>query len=136
MNNSTMRILILVGVVAVAIAVFVMRPATQDNDVPTDHASGENLPRLVDLGADKCANCQKMVAILEGMREEQAAYFSVQFIDVWKNPEAAAPYAVKLIPTQIFLSADGKELFRHEGFFSRDDILNKWNELGVTTGSM
>jgi thioredoxin 1 len=136
MNNSTMRILILVGVVAVAIAVFVMRPATQDNDVPTDQASGENLPRLVDLGADKCANCQKMVAILEGMREEQAAYFSVQFIDVWKNPEAAAPYAVKLIPTQIFLSADGKELFRHEGFFSRDDILNKWNELGVTTGSM
>jgi len=40
-------------------------------------------------------------------------------------------YNINLIPTQIFFNADGKELFRHEGFFSKEDILAKWKELGV-----
>jgi len=38
---------------------------------------------------------------------------------------------IGLIPTQVFFAADGSELFRHEGFFGRDDILAKWRELGV-----
>jgi thioredoxin 1 len=36
-----------------------------------------------------------------------------------------------MIPTQIFFDTAGKELFRHEGFFAREDILLKWKELGV-----
>jgi thioredoxin 1 len=36
-----------------------------------------------------------------------------------------------MIPTQIFYGADGKELFRHEGFYAKKDILAKWRELGV-----
>ena len=31
----------------------------------------------------------------------------------------------------IFFDAAGKERFRHEGFFSKQDILAKWKELGV-----
>ncbi|MCX5682965.1 MAG: organomercurial lyase, partial [Planctomycetota bacterium] len=30
-----------------------------------------------------------------------------------------------------FFDASGKERFRHEGFFSKEDILAKWKELGV-----
>ena len=55
----------------------------------------------------------------------------VEFIDVWKKPEAAKPYKIKLIPTQIFYDAKGKERFRHQGFISKEDILTKWKELGV-----
>ena len=40
-------------------------------------------------------------------------------------------YKIKLIPTQIFFDASGKERFRHEGFFGKEDILAKWKELGV-----
>jgi thioredoxin 1 len=35
-----------------------------------------------------------------------------------------------MIPTQIFYAADGEELFRHTGFYSREEILDKWHELG------
>jgi len=41
---------------------------------------------------------------------------------------------VEMIPTQIFLDASGKELFRHTGFFGKEDILAKWKELGVDLG--
>ena len=36
-----------------------------------------------------------------------------------------------MIPTQIFFDASGKELFRHVGFYGKEDILGKWKELGV-----
>jgi len=57
------------------------------------------------------------------------------FIDVWEDSAPAEKYGVSTIPTQIFLDAKGKELFRHEGFFSREEILAKWKELGLDLGT-
>ena len=93
--------------------------------------SNKTLPRLVDLGATKCIPCKMMVPILEDLKKTCAGKMEVQFIDVWENPAAGGQYGIKVIPTQIFYDAAGKELFRHEGFFSKEDILAKWKELGV-----
>jgi thioredoxin 1 len=65
------------------------------------------------------------------LAQEYAGQLDVVFIDVWKKREEATRYGIRLIPTQIFYGADGKELFRHEGFFAKKDILAKWKELGV-----
>ena len=89
------------------------------------------LPRLVDLGADKCIPCKMMAPILEDLKATYAGQLQVEFIDVWKHPDASEPYGIRSIPTQIFYDAGGKELFRHEGFFPMEDILAKWKELGV-----
>ena len=89
------------------------------------------LPRLVDLGADKCIPCKQMAPILEDLKTTYAGQLEVEFIDVWKNPDAGGQYGIRVIPTQIFFDVQGKELFRHEGFFGKDDMLAKWNELGV-----
>ena len=91
----------------------------------------KGLPRLVDLGADKCIPCKMMAPILEQLKSEYEGKLIVDFIDVWKNPDEGPKYNIKLIPTQIFYDASGKELFRHEGFFAKEDILAKWKELGV-----
>ena len=89
------------------------------------------LPRLVDLGADKCIPCKQMAPILEDLKTTYAGQLEVEFIDVWKNPDAGGQYGIRVIPTQIFFDAQGKELFRHEGFLGKDDMLAKWKELGV-----
>lgn len=88
------------------------------------------LPKMVDLGADKCIPCKAMAPILEELREEYKGKVDVVFIDVWKNPEPGRKANVRVIPTQIFYDTSGKELFRHEGFYSKKDILAKWKELG------
>jgi len=100
----------------------------------TNAAAKSKLPRLVDLGADKCIPCKKMAPILRELKSEYVGQFEVEFIDVWKKPDAARPYKIVLIPTQIFYDAGGKEVFRHEGFFGKEDILAKWKELGVDLG--
>lgn len=89
------------------------------------------LPRLVDLGAGKCIPCKMMAPILEDLKKTCAGRMEVVFIDVWEDPDAGKKYGINMIPTQIFYDAAGKELFRHEGFFGKDDILAKWKELGV-----
>ena len=89
-------------------------------------------PCIIDFYADWCGPCKMMAPILEELKTEFAGEFVVDFIDVWKFPEQAKPYGVRVIPTQIFFAADGTEMFRHEGFFSCEDILGKWRELGVS----
>ncbi|MCW8860142.1 MAG: thioredoxin family protein [Deltaproteobacteria bacterium] len=90
------------------------------------------LPKLVDVGADRCVPCIKMAPILDKLKADFAGVMEVEFIDAWKRKEEAKKYAVRMIPTQIFYAADGEELFRHVGFYGREDILNKWQELGYS----
>ena len=93
-------------------------------------ASGSSLPLLVDVGADKCVPCVMMAPILEELKKDYSKSVKVEFVDVWKKPGAEKPYRVRVIPTQIFYDPSGKELFRHEGFYSKEDILGKFKELG------
>jgi thioredoxin 1 len=93
------------------------------------------IPRLVDLGADKCIPCKAMAPILVELRAEYAGRMQVDFIDVWKDPSAGDPYNIYAIPTQIFFGADGKELTRHEGFNSKADILATWKRFGYDFSS-
>lgn len=89
------------------------------------------LPRLVDLGSTGCIPCKAMAPILDGLRVEYAGRMDVIFIDVWKDRAAAEAYGIHVIPTQVFLDADGRELARHEGFIDRATILARWKALGV-----
>lgn len=96
-----------------------------------DTAPAKALPRLIDLGAGKCIPCKQMKPILDDLAQNYATQFQTTFIDVWENREEGQRYGIRMIPTQIFFDASGKELFRHEGFMAKKDILAKWKELGV-----
>lgn len=72
-----------------------------------------------------------MAPILDELRKDYAGQLQVDFKDVHIDPTPAKTFKISVIPTQIFLDATGKEVFRHEGFFGKNDILAKWTELGV-----
>lgn len=93
-------------------------------------APPSGIPRLVDLGAGRCVPCKAMAPILEDLDRDFAGRLEVVFLDVWKDPEAGRAHGVSMIPTQIFYDGQGRELFRHEGFFSRQEILDTWKRLG------
>ena len=136
--NKAMKILIIIALaVVVSIVIAIKQQGKNSASAPVAAANSdtvsavENLPRLVDLGADKCIPCKMMAPMLEELKTEYKGLLEVAFIDVWKKPDEAKKYGIKIIPTQIFYDASGKELFRHEGFFSKEDILGKWKEFGV-----
>ena len=96
-----------------------------------EQITGKGLPSLIDIGADTCIPCKLMAPILEELKKELAGKLEVQFLDLNKYPGVAKIYGIKVMPTQIFYDATGKELFRHEGFYSKEDILIKWKYLGI-----
>ena len=139
--NKIGKIALVVALVAIVAAVVVMKqtgtkPAVEK--VKSDEGAAAQavqptagLPRLVDLGSKSCIPCKMMAPILEDLTKEYAGRLAVEFIDVNENRDAARQYGIKLIPTQIFFDASGKEVWRHEGFISKEDILARWKELGV-----
>jgi len=143
--KTPIKILIVLAVVAAAAAAVVLKqnkaPAPSDANVPVPTAAtgqtasapavAVKLPKLVDLGAGKCIPCKLMKPILDELKRDYASHFLTEFIDVWENPDEGKKYGIEVIPTQIFYNADSKELFRHVGFFGKEDILGKWKELGV-----
>lgn len=123
------------GVVATLVARERHRRAVATDPAATVAQAAAGLPRLVDLGAGKCVACKAMTPILEDLKVSLAGRLAVEFIDVWENEGVAEKYGVETIPTQIFFDASGRELFRHVGFISKEDILAKWKELGVDLGA-
>jgi thioredoxin 1 len=131
-NNPKMLTKVLI-VAALALLVGIAIYAKQHKRAGEVTAANETavaIPKLIDLGSETCVPCKLMAPILDELKMEYAGRFDVIFIDVWKDRSAGPKHGVRVIPTQIFFDAEGKELFRHEGFFSREDILGKWQELG------
>ncbi|MEN6549882.1 MAG: thioredoxin family protein [Armatimonadia bacterium] len=105
--------------------------ATADTSVGGTAKSG--LPRLVDLGSTTCIPCKEMAPILEELKTEFKGKVDVEFINVNEDGAAADEYKINLIPTQVFIDKDGKEVFRHEGFFPKADILAQFEKMGIKT---
>jgi thioredoxin 1 len=128
---STASRLVIVGVLVIAVGVAVaLRRHDASSPAAASASAAVALPRLVDVGADQCIPCKAMAPILENLRQDYAGQLRVDFIDAWKNPDAAAPFNVYGIPTQIFFDPSGRELHRHLGFISKEDILETWRQLG------
>ena len=90
-----------------------------------------HLPRLLDLGAGKCIPCKQMIPVLAALTTEYSGQLEVVFIDVWQNPDAGKTHAIRMIPTQIFYDASGKEFARHEGYWSQAAILDQFRKAGI-----
>ena len=121
---------LLTGILATATAQ-TNTPATTGTNAAAMKPDKVPLPKLLDLGANKCIPCKMMAPVLDELKKEYVGRLEVEFIDVWQDKDARKLYNVEMIPTQIFFDASGKELYRHAGFLAKADILAKWKELGV-----
>ncbi len=124
------RILTLIIVLAAVAGVVVLKKSKQEPASPLpSHTQG--MPRLLDLGSKGCTACTMLEPVLEELRSNHVGRLQVDFIDVWEHEQVATDYGIEIIPVQIFFDANGKELYRHQGFISVRDIEAKFEELGV-----
>ncbi len=88
---------------------------------------------FIELGSVRCIPCQQMQPVMNSIREKYPTQVKVVFHDVWT--EAGAPYAkqynIEAIPTQVFLDGNGKEYFRHVGFFPEEELVKVLSQKGV-----
>jgi len=117
-----MKKMIIVGFVTFAL--LGCEPNKQDEPVePAQHNNNAKIT-FVELGSVNCVPCKAMQPVMDAIEKKYADQINVVFYDVWKPDQKkyAAEYGIKLIPTQVFLNQEGKEIMRHEGFFAEAEI--------------
>lgn len=79
---------------------------------------------FVQLSTTSCVICRQMKPELEKLMAEngsQKRHFTIN-IDADAHQALASQFAVSGVPTQVILSNDGRELFRHTGYMSYDEM--------------
>ncbi len=89
---------------------------------------------FIELGSVNCIPCKKMQPVMKAVEKKYGEQLKVIFYDVWKEDQKkySELYKIKLIPTQVFLDENGKEFFRHEGFYPEKDIDKVLQKQGLT----
>jgi thioredoxin 1 len=90
---------------------------------------------FVELGSVNCIPCKQMQPVMKAIEEKYGEQIKIVFYDVWQKDQKhfAIDYKIQLIPTQVFLDADGKEFYRHEGFFPEEEIHTLLQSRGLKT---
>jgi thioredoxin 1 len=124
------------------------------DELDLEQLKSYGLPIVIDFGADSCVPCKEMAPVLKTLNEEYQGKVIIKFVDVWKYQELAEGYPISLIPTQIFIGADGKpfnpekptafslnqyvtkdtsELVftTHEGGLTKEDFLKIFEAMGI-----
>lgn len=98
----------------------------------TDNPAGIKVT-FIELGSVNCIPCKMMQPIMKEIEEEYKNQVKVVFHDVWTKEGSpyAEKYKIRVIPTQVFLNKDGKEYFRHDGFFPKEELVKILKMQGV-----
>jgi len=107
--------------------------ASQDNKGDEESQSKAKIT-FVELGSVKCVPCIQMQPIMKSIEEKYGEQIKVIFYDVWTDEghKYSEIYKIQLIPTQVFLDENEKEIFRHVGFFPEAEIDKFLQEQGLT----
>ncbi len=131
MKNSAR--LLLVGLLLLFTLLFFLQTSFSQSTterIPKDLAK-PSIPKLLDFGRGKCIPCKAMAPILKELSEEYKDRVIIKIIEIDQERNLTEANRIRLIPTQIFFDAKNKEVLRHEGFMSKDDIRKVFLKMGV-----
>ncbi len=120
-NRVVLVALISLGIITANV---VGQPKTGKSTIPSTAKIDKQLVTFVELGSVKCIPCRQMQPVMKAIERKYGDQVKVVFHDVWTDGgrSSAEKYDIRLIPTQVFLDANGKEFFRHEGFYPEEEI--------------
>ena len=83
---------------------------------------GKGKPYFLEVGSDSCHSCQIMGKLLYKVHKKYPQY-EIHFINVKKEREAAYALKIQMIPTQLIFDAQGREVYRHVGLLTTNDLM-------------
>lgn len=91
-----------------------------------DELKKHGLPIIADYGSERCGPCVMMHPDLEAIHEAYEGKAFIKYTDVWKSSESTANVPVRVTPTQVLFTADGKP------YVPSEDILSRFGETSFT----
>jgi thioredoxin 1 len=92
-------------------------------------APAKGKPALYEFGAGYCYSCKEMAKVMAELTPSYSDQVEFRMVYADKEKELFQQYKVMLIPTQVFLDASGKEVDRHIGPLTKEEVLQKLRDL-------
>ena len=130
---AAIAFLVAMAVAGTAAYLLTQRPPPPDaqlaaaSDDAVQQALNLGKPVVAEFGANSCDSCREMKLVLGALAREHGERVTVIDIDLLKNTAYASRYKIQLIPTQVFFDGQGREIGRHMGKISGDEILARLN---------
>lgn len=122
----------MLSIVAVACLVFAFGPAcAAESKIDLKALLAKRVPILLEFGRGWCIPCKYMKPILADMSKAYAGKALVMAVDMDANKALVRDFKIRMMPTQVFLTPDGKEFFRNEGTLEREQIAQVFAKMGV-----
>ena len=79
---------------------------------------------FLEFGSTNCSACKRMESVMKDIMSKHAGTVKVEFLHVQspKNEFLLKYYGIAVIPTQVLLDNQGKEFFRHTGYYSTEEL--------------
>ena len=86
-------------------------------------------PAIIEFARPLCPICKQMEEILLEVKARYRDQVEIRFAYIEPDEYLFKKFHIFIVPTQVFLDASGKEVYRHEGLISKEDVLKKISEL-------
>jgi len=103
----------------------------QDAKINLQALLSKRVPILLEFGRGWCIPCKYMKPILEDMGKVYSGKAIVTTVDMDANKDLVRDFRIRMMPTQVFLTPDGKEFFRNEGTLERENIAQVFTKMGL-----
>ena len=86
-------------------------------------------PAVYDFGAKYCVPCKEMQKVVAELKPQYGDQVEFRMVYADEEKPLFGEYKIVAIPTQVFLNGEGKEVDRHLGALSKEEVLKKLQEL-------
>jgi len=88
---------------------------------------------FLEFGATGCSSCRMMEKVMNEVRSKYPSEVKVTFINVLLpvNQDKMKYFGIAAIPTQVLLDISGKEVFRHTGYYSFDELNQEFQKTNL-----
>ncbi len=93
--------------------------------------SSPGRPALLEFGSGFCHSCKIMAEVMEELKKTHGEKVEFRMVYFDQEKPLFQQYKIMLIPTQVFLDATGKEVGRHIGPLTKEEVLTKLKELNL-----
>ncbi len=127
----------LAALATLAIAAAALAAPSQAPPVPAlspadlDAALKAGVPLIVEFGGEHCIPCMNMQPVLKDLQALLGKRARVVNFWIQPNPEVAGRHRIMVMPTQVMFDAQGREIFRHMGYFPRSEFEKVLREKGL-----
>ncbi|MFA6224041.1 MAG: thioredoxin family protein [Desulfomonilaceae bacterium] len=129
--NLTIIITLLVGLFGL-----LSHANAQDPKINLQALLSKKVPILLEFGRGWCIPCKYMKPILEDMGKVYSGKAIVTTVDMDANKNLVRDFRIRMMPTQVFLTPDGKEFFRNEGTLERENIAQVFTKMGLAAPAL